>query len=203
MKKAFLLGLALLFSLSMSAQHFALKNNLLYDATTTPNLGFEVGLSKKVTLDVSAGYNPFKFNDGKKLKHWLVMPEVRYWTCEKFNGTFIGVHALGGQYNIAGIKLPFGIFPNLKDHRYDGYLYGGGLTLGHQWILNKRWSIEAAIGAGYARVHYDKYNCGECGSKIETKNSNYWGVTKAALSIIYFIHKNCTIFCTFITMTYR
>lgn len=38
MKKAFLLGLALLFSLSMSAQHFALKNNLLYDATTTPNL---------------------------------------------------------------------------------------------------------------------------------------------------------------------
>jgi len=72
MKKAFLLGLALLFSLSMSAQHFALKNNLLYDATTTPNLGFEVGLSKKVTLDVSAGYNPFKFNDGKKLKHWLV-----------------------------------------------------------------------------------------------------------------------------------
>ena len=154
MKKAFLLGLALLFSLSMSAQHFALKNNLLYDATTTPNLGFEVGLSKKVTLDVSAGYNPFKFNDGKKLKHWLVMPEVRYWTCEKFNGTFIGVHALGG----------------------------------HQWILNKRWSIEAAIGAGYARVHYDKYNCGECGSKIETKNSNYWGVTKAALSIIYFIH---------------
>ena len=53
MKKAFLLGLALLFSLSMSAQHFALKNNLLYDATTTPNLGFEVGLSKKVTLDVS------------------------------------------------------------------------------------------------------------------------------------------------------
>ena len=188
MKKAFLLGLALLFSLSMSAQHFALKNNLLYDATTTPNLGFEVGLSKKVTLDVSAGYNPFKFNDGKKLKHWLVMPEVRYWTCEKFNGTFIGVHALGGQYNIAGIKLPFGIFPNLKDHRYDGYLYGGGLTLGHQWILNKRWSIEAAIGAGYARVHYDKYNCGECGSKIENKNSNYWGVTKAALSIIYFIH---------------
>lgn len=48
MKKAFLLGLALLFSLSMSAQHFALKNNLLYDATTTPNLGFEVGLSKRL-----------------------------------------------------------------------------------------------------------------------------------------------------------
>lgn len=188
MKKAFLLGIILLFSLSMSAQHFALKNNLLYDATSTPNLGFEVGLGKKVTLDVSAGYNPFEFKDQKKLKHWLAMPEVRYWTCEKFNGTFLGIHALGGQFNIEGIKLPFGIFPNLKDHRYDGYLYGGGLTIGHQWILSKRWSLEAAIGVGYARVHYDKYSCGVCGTLEETANSNYWGVTKAALSIIYFIH---------------
>ena len=108
MKKAFLLGLALLFSLSMSAQHFALKNNLLYDATTTPNLGFEVGLSKKVTLDVSAGYNPFKFNDGKKLKHWLVMPEgviglarnstVRLLACMRWADSII---SLGLNYPLA------------------------------------------------------------------------------------------------------
>ena len=53
MKKAFLLGLALLFSLSMSAQHFALKNNLLYDATTTPNLGLsrrDIILSSSMTV---------------------------------------------------------------------------------------------------------------------------------------------------------
>ena len=106
MKKAFLLGLALLFSLSMSAQHFALKNNLLYDATTTPNLGFEVGLSKKVTLDVSAGYNPFKFNDGKKLKHRLVMPEVRYWTCEKFNGTLLACMRWADSIISLGLNYP-------------------------------------------------------------------------------------------------
>lgn len=188
MKKAFLIGITLLFSLSMSAQHFALKNNLVYDATTTPNLGMEIGLGKKTTLDISAGYNPFNLKDGKKLKHWLVQPEIRFWTCEKFNGTFFGVHALGGQYNIAGIKLPFGIFPNLKDHRYEGYMYGGGISIGHQWILSKRWSLEASIGAGYARMHYDKYKCEKCAPKLETGNFNYWGVTKAAISFIYFIH---------------
>ena len=32
---------------------FAIKTNALYWATTTANLGFEVGLSKKLTLDVS------------------------------------------------------------------------------------------------------------------------------------------------------
>lgn len=37
------------------AQKVALKTNLLYDATSTMNLGFEFGLSPKWTLDV---YNP-------------------------------------------------------------------------------------------------------------------------------------------------
>ena len=32
---------------------FAIKTNALYWATTTPNLGFEVGLAKKITFDVS------------------------------------------------------------------------------------------------------------------------------------------------------
>ena len=40
---------------------FAIKTNALYWATTTANLGFEVGLSKKLTLDVSGNYNPWKF----------------------------------------------------------------------------------------------------------------------------------------------
>ena len=47
MKKAFLLGLALLFSLSMSAQHFALKNNLLYDDDYDSELRIRGGLKQK------------------------------------------------------------------------------------------------------------------------------------------------------------
>ena len=39
----------------------AIKTNALYWATSTPNLGFEVGLAKKITLDVSGNYNPWKF----------------------------------------------------------------------------------------------------------------------------------------------
>lgn len=37
---------------------FAIKTNALYWATSTPNLGFEVALAKKLTLDVSGNYNP-------------------------------------------------------------------------------------------------------------------------------------------------
>ena len=60
MKKFFLL-LTLMAAafIGTSAQQVVIKNNLLYDATTTPNLSLEFGLNKKQTFDVQVGFNPF------------------------------------------------------------------------------------------------------------------------------------------------
>jgi len=179
--------LVLLVSISLSAQDLAVKSNLLYDATATVNLGAEIGLAPKWTLDLSANYNGWTFNDNKKWKHWMAQPEARYWFCERFNGHFLGAHLLGGQYNVGGIKLPFGIYKGLRDHRYEGYYYGAGLVYGYQWLLGKRWSIEAALGLGYVRAHYDRYECPHCGEWKGDGVKNYLGVTKAAVSLIYII----------------
>ena len=188
MKKGYLLlVIFILLSITGYSQKIALKNNLIYDATLTPNLSLEIGLGKKTTLDIGGGYNPFTFSDHKKFKHWLVQPEFRWWLCERFNGTFFGVHAHGAEFSFACLKLPFGLFKDLKDHRYEGYLYGGGVSIGHQWMLGKRWNLEASIGAGYARIHYDKYECKECAPLMESKKYNYWGITRANISFVYFI----------------
>ena len=40
-------------------QTFAVKSNLLYDLTSTINLGVEMSLSRKVTLDISGIMNKF------------------------------------------------------------------------------------------------------------------------------------------------
>lgn len=37
------------------AQDIAVKTNLLYWATSTPNIGFEFGLGKRTTLDLVGG----------------------------------------------------------------------------------------------------------------------------------------------------
>lgn len=50
-------GLFFLFAAPLHAQKWVVKSNLLYDATTTLNLGVEVGLAPKWTLDVSGNYN--------------------------------------------------------------------------------------------------------------------------------------------------
>ena len=44
----------------VSAQ-VAIKNNLLYDATTTPNLGIEVGVARRSSVQLVYGLNPWKF----------------------------------------------------------------------------------------------------------------------------------------------
>lgn len=172
----------------MNAQKFALKTNLLYWATTTPNLGLEAAMSKKWTFDLSGGYNGWEFDNNKKFKHFSVLPEVRYWTCEAFNGHFFGLHGLVSEYNVSNIDIfSFSPFDKLKDHRYEGWAYGAGLTYGYQFVLSKHWNLEASISGGFIHATYDKYECEKCGKKIEDGSKNYFGLTKATLSLIYLI----------------
>lgn len=186
---------AFLFSANSSAQNVGIKTNLLYDATSTINLGFEVGTGPKWSLDVSGNLNPWTFDDNRKMKHWLVQPEMRYWLCERFNGHFFGLHAHGGQLNWGGM-LPFGFKngkmfglenPNIRDNRYEGWLVGAGISYGYQWILGNHWNLEASLGVGYAYLDYDRFKCEKCGEKLGNGYKNYFGPTKAAISIIYII----------------
>ena len=97
----------------MAAQNVAIKTNTLYWLTTTPNIGAEFSLSSKLTIEVAGAYNPWTFKDDKKMRFWLVQPELKYWTCEKFNGHFIGVHLHGAQYY--GDSAPRGMTDTLPE----------------------------------------------------------------------------------------
>lgn len=179
--------LLLFASFSGKGQEYTLKTNLITWATTTPNLGFEMKTADQYTVQLFGSYNPFTLKANNKLKHWLVQPEVRWWTKEAFNGHFIGMHLIGGQFNAGGINMPFGLLPDLDTHRYEGWGIGGGISYGYQWKLSDRWNLEASLGLGYARLSYDKFPCEKCSKKIGEEKKNYFGPTKVALSIIYII----------------
>lgn len=189
--------LAVALSSAVATAQLAVKTNLLYDATTTPNLGAEWAMSSKSSLNLVYGLNPWKFSSqshGQRFaKHWVVMPEYRWWLCTALNGHFFGIHAMGGQFNAANVDLPIpgGFFSGanlrneVKDHRFQGGFVGAGITYGYQWSLARHWNLEAEIGAGYNYVWYDKYRCGECGAKLDHGHTNYAGITKLGLSIMY------------------
>lgn len=182
--------LASLFCGTLSAQRFAIKTNILYDVALVPSLGVEMGLGQRWTLDISGTYNPFTYQDCKFWRNFTVSPEVRFWTCESFNGFFVGLHAIGGQYSFTGFKVPF-VKGMEEKRRYEAWSYGGGLTVGYQWVLSKRWSVEAALGGGYSRILYEKYeDCDPC-SKImnpdkKDQKTDYWGPTKASVALMFF-----------------
>ncbi len=171
------------------AQNGGLKTNLAHWAAAgTLNGGYEVALNREYTLELEGGINPLTFKDNKKFKHWIVQPELRYWPCESFNGHFFGLHALASEYNVGGLDIPVGRLSRLKEHRYEGLAFGGGVSYGHQWVMAPRWNFELSIGAGYAYLAYDKFACVKCGEKIASENEHYLGVTKAAISLIFLIH---------------
>ena len=169
------------------AQTLAVKTNLLYDATATVNIGAEVALAPKWTLDVSGNYNAWDWKDNRKWRHFLVQPEARYWLCEKFNGHFFGLHIHGGQFNAGNVSTPFGLFGDCRNTRHEGWYYGAGVSYGYQWILGKRWNLELDLGVGYVGSDYDMYENPVCGAWLGTDHHDYFGITKASVSIIFMI----------------
>lgn len=119
-----------------------------------------------------------------------MQPEARYWFCEATSGHFLGLHALGGEYNFGHIDMPFKFlgsnFKKLKDNRYQGWFAGAGVAYGYSWLLGKHWNLEAEIGLGWVYTRYDVYECEGCGRKTASgRHHNYVGPTKAAINLVY------------------
>ena len=187
----------------------------------TPNLGVEVALWPKWTLDIDGYWNPFKYSENKFTKFWAVQPELRYWFCNKFNGHFIGLHGQYVDYERFG----------MRKYVYEGKFYGTGLSYGYALSLGHRWKLEGNIGFGWNNVQHDKkwfrlaptYLGGEWDNFLDPADKrwkaygpeygnmvfvdenghpvldplgdpaptpikkNYWGVTRAGISVIFVI----------------
>ena len=197
-RNGLVLSILLLSAAQANAQDWRVKTNLAYWATATPNIAMETRLSQKWSVDLSLGWNPFTFSDNKKLKHVAIEPEIRYWLGCPFKRHFIGANLLYSHYNAGGVHFPFGIFSELKEHRFQGDLGALGIVYGYNWTLpNNHWSIETAIGLGYGITRYTKYRCyGKCASALEKKTKGMLMPTKIAISLVYNIGntdrlKNC------------
>lgn len=171
------------------AQSFAVKTNLIYDATATVNVGMEVGLAPRWTFDLSGNLNTWSKNEYTKWKHWMVQPEARYWFCDRFSRHFIGAHLLTGAFNFGNINNNISFlgtdFSVLSDYRYQGYAYGAGLAYGFAFVLSKHLNLELEVGAGYVYLDYEKFECADCGRKVGEGNHHYVGPTKAAINLVY------------------
>ena len=182
--------LSLMLPTKANAQVVGIKSNLLYDATASPSLGIEVGLAPRFTLDVSGSLNLWNWKNNMKWKHWMVQPELRYWTCQRFAGHFFALHGLGGQFNFGNIKNNIRFlgtdFSVLSNERYEGWAVGAGLGYGYALPLGKHWNLEFEVGAGAIYSVANGYECDVCNRPTATDVRKLRpALTKAALSIVY------------------
>ncbi|MDL2319599.1 DUF3575 domain-containing protein [Alistipes sp. OttesenSCG-928-B03] len=175
--------------------NFAIKTNILYLATLSPNLGVEFGLGQKTSLELSAGFSPWVKKAAedaqavaqpadKKFVHWLVKPEFRYWFRERFNGHFLGINALYTDFEVAGYKVPK-VFK--EELQYDGYAVGGSLVYGYNWRFDLRWSMEFSLGAGMLYMYYTKDNM-TAEFDYPRFDRTYFGLTTAGIKLVFMIN---------------
>ena len=152
----------------------SLRINLAYAGISTPNLGFEVPLGKHLTLGANAGLKPWPrwlpwdtdLEKPRKWKHFLIAPELRWWTNEVYDGWFLGADLIYIHYNAGSLRFPFGLYPEVRDHRYQGDFYGVGAFAGRSWYLNDRIRLETEIGIGAGYKDAYKYECAHCGARL-------------------------------------
>lgn len=168
------------------AQQVTISNNLLYDAWLTPNLRVGLRLAPHWSMGVTGGYRPWPSDDNtsRKWRHLLISPDVRYWTDSVNVHHFFGVNLIYSHYNLAELKLPFGLYKGLRHERRQGDLGALGVFYGYSWPLGRHWNIEAAIGAVVGYTGYDRYECGQCGSKIG-EDKRWFVLPQAAINIVF------------------
>ena len=136
----------------LQAQYSAVRTNALGWLMATPNIGLDVAVSSRWSVEGCAYWNPIKTNDFRTTA-WGASLGTRYWRFEPHVGKFLGLHLLGGQYDVGG-----------KIWHYRGFFTGIGASYGYSWLLRTRWNLTAELGAGcfYSRDKKQKYvylNC--------------------------------------------
>lgn len=153
----------------IQAQQIALRNNLLYDATLTPNIGVDFRVAPKWTLGTVVGLNAWDIDKdtNKKWRHVLFAPNVRRWLGDSlFYKGYVEGDLIYSHYNVGNTTIPFGLYKGAKELRLQGDLLALGGMYGYGWFLGRDWRIEAEAGIAVGYTWFKEYDCPTCGSYL-------------------------------------
>ena len=162
------------FSQEAFSQDFSVRTNVLWDAVSEPNIGVEFPLSDNWSIGGNAALKSWPRWlawdwDNENPVHWrnfAVVPEVRYYLDQVYDGFFFGADAIYTHFNVGDVQTPFHMYPVVEDSRVQGSYWAGGLFVGYAWWGWQHWRLELEAGAAVGLAAYDRYDCKHCGSKV-------------------------------------
>ncbi len=170
----------------------SIRTNLLWDAVSEPNLGIEFPLSDHWSLGVDAGLKAWprwlawdwNTEDPKHWRNFAIVPEVRYYLNQVYQGLFFGADALYTHFNVGAVTAPFHMYPEVEQYREQGSYWAGGLLAGYAWWPWQHWRLELEAGAALGLAAYEKFDCPHCGTKVGDERK-VAVVPKLAVNIAY------------------
>ena len=168
----------------------ALRTNLLYDATLSPNVGLEVRVDTAWTVGLLAGVNAWDIDktDNKKWRHMLFSLRARkYLNDTIFHKGYIETDVIYSHYNVGNIKFPFGLYKSVRNHRLQGDLVALGGKYGYSWIMARHWRIEAEAGVAVGYAWFKEYDCAVCGAFFG-KDDRIFLLPQLGINVVYIIN---------------
>ena len=167
----------------------ALRTNLLYDATLTPNLGMDVRVDSLWTVGLLAGLNAWDIDKAKnkKWRHMLFSLRARKYRDSLFHKGYFEGDFIYSHFNVGNTKIPFGIYSAVKDRRLQGDLVALGGKYGYSWILSRTWRIEAEAGVAVGYAWFKEYDCDHCGTYYG-KGDRIFLLPQLGVNVVYIIN---------------
>ena len=207
-KSLFLIVVLAMMCLPTRSQVVALRTNMAYDATLTPNLGVEMRLDSAWTLGANVGLNAWDIDKdkNKKWRHLLVSPNVRRYFRPKRDSryavtdslwgialgstrrvSFLELDAIYSHFNVGNARIPFGLYSAIKDRRLQGDLVALGAQYGWSWIMARHWRIEAEAGIAVGYAWFKEYDCEHCGTYYG-RGDRIFLLPQLGINVVYIIN---------------
>lgn len=167
----------------------ALRTNLLYDATLSPNLGVDVRVDSAWTVGLLAGVNAWDIDKekNKKWRHALFSIRARKYRDSLFHKGYYEADVIYSHYNVGNTKIPFGLYSAVKDRRLQGDLVALGGKYGYSWILSRTWRIEAEAGVAVGYAWFKEYDCPHCGTFLGNGDRIFL-LPQLGINVVYIIN---------------
>jgi hypothetical protein len=165
--------------------YLGVKTNLLYDIAAVPNLGIDIYLGKRWTIDANWMYAWWKCDH--RNRYWRIYGgdvAIRKWFGSKAAQKPLTGHHLG----IYGQMLTYDFEWGGRGYLGDRWTYGGGIEYGYSAPIAKRLNLDFTIGLGYLRGEYKEYIPIDTHYVWQvTKMRNWFGPTKLEVSLVWLI----------------
>ena len=167
----------------------ALRTNLLYDATLSPNLGVDVRVDSAWTVGLLVGINAWDIDKekNKKWRHALFSIRARKYRDSLFHKGYYEADVIYSHYNVGNTKIPFGLYSAVKDRRLQGDLFALGGKYGYSWILSRTWRIEAEAGVAVGYAWFKEYDCPHCGTFLGNGDRIFL-LPQLGINVVYIIN---------------